>query len=413
MKIRLMQLIDYWVGVPLCCLLSVYQRVNLLFRPAAIKPTKKILFIELSEMGSAVIAYSALANAVCQYGRENIYFLIFKINSESVEILNVLPKKNILTIDSRNFFAFVFSSWRMLLKVRSLAIDTVIDMELFSRFTMLFSYMSGAGKRIGFDNYTAEGLYRGKLLTHPVFYNHHQHMQINFIALFQAAVNYQNSQPQIKENVLSSLIDLPLFVPPAETASAALDLLKASGVGRQALLEKKVIIFNPDPGTALPIRGWPAESYTQLAKMILQQWPDYYLVVVGLKGAQKYYQALASELNAKAIIDLTGRTNTLADLLAVVNNAALIVGNDSGPAHFASLIKVDSLVLFGPETPNLYRPLGDKVRIFYAGLCCSPCLSAANHRHTICKNNKCLQAIGAAEVFAVIKECIEKRENKH
>jgi hypothetical protein len=50
-------------------------------------------------------------------------------------------------------------------------------------------------------------------------------------------------------------------------------------------------------------------------------------------------------------------------------------------------------VLFGPETPNLYLPLGGNAEAFYLGLPCSPCVSAANHRKTTCITRPCITGI--------------------
>ena len=57
------------------------------------------------------------------------------------------------------------------------AIDTVVDLELFSRFTGLLTGFCGADRRIGFYRYNNEGLYRGDMLTHRVAYNPHIHIQ--------------------------------------------------------------------------------------------------------------------------------------------------------------------------------------------------------------------------------------------
>jgi hypothetical protein len=59
---------------------------------------------------------------------------------------------------------------------------------------------------------------------------------------------------------------------------------------------------------------------------------------------------------------------------------------------------IPSFVLFGPETPALYGSLGNSTPIF-AGLACSPCVSAANHRKTACNKPVCLDAISVDEVF--------------
>ena len=92
----------------------------------------------------------------------------------------------------------------------------------------------------------------------------------------------------------------------------------------------------------------------------------------------------------------------LGQLTVLYSIASLMVTNDSGPGHFSSITKLPTFVLFGPETPSLYGSLGNSTPI-YAGLACSPCVSAANHRKTPCTDNKCLQAITVDQVFETIQ----------
>jgi len=82
----------------------------------------------------------------------------------------------------------------------------------------------------------------------------------------------------------------------------------------------------------------------------------------------------------------------LDQLPALYGLAALMITNDSGPGHFASVTAMPVLSLFGPETPELYGPLGPG-RALTAGLACSPCVSAANHRKTACQEPVCMSAI--------------------
>jgi ADP-heptose:LPS heptosyltransferase len=82
----------------------------------------------------------------------------------------------------------------------------------------------------------------------------------------------------------------------------------------------------------------------------------------------------------------------------------MMLTNDSGPAHFASVTPLKVFVLFGPETPNLYLPIGGNAEPFYLGLPCSPCVSASNHRKTSCITRPCITGIEAA----VVTERVER-----
>jgi len=83
-----------------------------------------------------------------------------------------------------------------------------------------------------------------------------------------------------------------------------------------------------------------------------------------------------------------------------------MITNDSGPAHFASITEMPTFVLFGPETPKLYGPLGQTTPI-YAGLGCSPCVAATNHRQTPCIDNVCLKVIDPEQVYDLVKPTLQ------
>ena len=76
-----------------------------------------------------------------------------------------------------------------------------------------------------------------------------------------------------------------------------------------------------------------------------------------------------------------------------------MVTNDSGPAHFASLLRLPTVILFGPETPRLYSPIGDTHKDMYSNFACSPCVSVYNGKKSPCRENRCLMAITPEAVF--------------
>jgi ADP-heptose:LPS heptosyltransferase len=96
-------------------------------------------------------------------------------------------------------------------------------------------------------------------------------------------------------------------------------------------------------------------------------------------------------------------------LIVLYGLADLLVTNDSGPAHFASLTTIDVITLFGPEHPNLFAARGPRNHVLHAGLACSPCVSALNNRTTACTDNRCMQAIGVDEVFDLAVRVLASR----
>lgn len=395
-RVRLMQLIDYYAGIPLCLGVSAWHAVTSVIAPRPPKEPKKIVFIELSEMGSAFLAYSSLMLATQRVGRENVYFLIFEKNRESVDLLGVIPKENVITISDKNFPAFATGALKALAKMRSIGIDTTLDLELFSRATSLLSYLSGAVNRVGFDNFTDEGLYRGSFITHRVMLNNHQHIALNFLALVQALTVDRTELPMLKENVTPLMMDLPHINPTPEERE---DMWKRiCAVNPKLTTDSKLVILNPDPGL-LALRGWPVDRYAALAKKLLEKDPDLFIAVMGLPRSSSFSKAIFPPEYNDRCLDLCGKTKDLKEVTTLFHFARVLVTNDSGPGHLASLSKVPAVVLFGPESPEKYGPLGDFVTTLFANFSCSPCYSPANHRHSICTNNRCLQAISLDQVY--------------
>jgi ADP-heptose:LPS heptosyltransferase len=86
---------------------------------------------------------------------------------------------------------------------------------------------------------------------------------------------------------------------------------------------------------------------------------------------------------------------------------ALFVSNDSGPAHLAAALGIDTLVLFGPTSPEITSPRGKRVKIIKKDIACTvPCYKLN------CKDNTCMAAITVDEVFAVARDILSKKVNQ-
>ncbi|MFH0789662.1 MAG: glycosyltransferase family 9 protein, partial [Pseudomonadota bacterium] len=149
------------------------------------------------------------------------------------------------------------------------------------------------------------------------------------------------------------------------------------------------------------IRAWPVEKYIELGERILRD-PQNVIILMGAGADWETTRQVHQVLNRGRCIQFTGQT-TFPELMDLFCISDLLITNDSGPAHFASLTAIRNFVFFGPETPRLYGPLGKTTQILYSDFPCSPCLTAYNHRNTPCTDNKCLQAISVDEVYDLIK----------
>ena len=400
MTVELMRKIDYFVGIPVCFILSIKRRVEKFFLIKRKKKIKKILLIGISEMGSIVLAYTAIKYLKERYNPE-FYFFTFKENINAVKLLTLIPEKNFITLRKDNLFVFIRDFINAIIHLKKLKIDAVIDMELFSRVSAIISYISGARIRVGFHNFYNEGLYRGNLQTHNVMYNPYKHISINFLALARALE--KSETPLLKEN-----LKITPQLPPFKISPEAYKRIVEKIINKNKNFSKKSlkIILNPNASKMLPIRRWPIENYIALGKKLLKKFKNAYIIITGAKDEIADGRLLEEGINNKRCINLAGETE-FDELMALYKLCDILITNDSGPAHFASLTPIKIFVFFGPETPVLYAPLKNAT-IFYSNLHCSPCVSAFNHRKTPCKEPLCLKSITVEQVFNEVLKYVRK-----
>ena len=403
MNIDTMRWIDRNVGVVACAIATPLVR---LWHWATAWPPAvpaRMLFIELSEMGSTFLADPALRKARERLGAE-LFFVIFRRNVASVELIGTIPPGNIFTIRDTSLFVLVSDTVAFLLWARRRQIDCVVDLELFSRFTALLAGLSGASRRVGFYRFHGEGLYRGEMLTHRVAYNPHIHIAKNFIGLVDALLAPAPTVPFSKTVIGDEQIEPPVIRLSDEARAAMLVRIRERAGFDPA--RQRLVLINPNASGLLPHRRWMPDRYAELIRLLLERQPDVIVVITGSPDERMEAEALAKACGARCV-SFAGLTS-LAELPALYSHACAMVTNDSGPAHFAAATLLPTIVLFGPETPKLYQPLGTSQAI-YAGLACSPCVGAHNHRKTACTDNVCMRAIGVEQVYQVIESTLAQR----
>ena len=396
MRLSTMRRVDYFVGIPLCFVLTLVVRAIgwVRGRPDGGTP-RKILFIELSEMGSTIIASSMIRRVQQRYSQAEHCFCIFRKNAASLRLLGLFREECIFKIRDDSLLHMATDIWRFMRFCRAEQIDTVIDLELFSRISSLISMVSGARTRVGFHNYRGEGLYRGEHLTHRVHYNPYHHMSQNFLALVEALDAPPDEIPTPKVSIPPSSPPVRAALDPEAFEFVRAELRRCYPVTAQ----HSIVVVNHDAGTLLPIRSWPRDRFIALIKGLLAADPRRLVVLMGIGEAAESAREITARVGDPRCIDFVGRTRTLTDVIQLFHQSDLLITNDSGPAHFATLTRIKSITLFGPETPVLYGTMGEYSVDIFARLACSPCLSALNHRHSPCTDNKCLQAIGVEQVL--------------
>ncbi len=404
MNVDTMRAIDKWVGIPLTFLLTIIQRLGkVIFPEHSSGPIQRILFIELSEMGSTILVDPALQKAKRELDAE-LFFLIFAKNKDSLALTATIAPDNIRTLRENNIFLLVLDTFTFFFWCRKRGIDTVVDLELFSRFTALLSGLSGCCRRVGFYSFHNEGLYRGELLTHRISYNPHIHIAKNFIAMINGLLAEDAEVPYSKKRVEDGELILPQFRCPPGELDRMLKLLEEY-TGAVIDTQLHLVLINPNASELLPQRRWMRTRYEALIRAILDHREDVLVLITGAPSEHDEAEEMCARIGSDRCLNCAGALK-LVQLPVLYSMAALMVTNDSGPGHFSSITPLPTFVLFGPETPALYGSLGNSTPIF-AGLACSPCVSASNHRKTPCNDNKCLQAISVNQVFSSLRPVLD------
>jgi len=391
--------------------LTVLRRLTDLLRPgrgAPPGPPRKILLIKMTEQGATVLAYRSIARAVEIVGRENVYFWAFAENRFILDLLGLIPPENVFAVRNTGPFTFARDTISSIFRIRKLGIDATVDMEFFARAPAVLAFLTGASRRVGLHRFSADAPYRGDLMTHRVQYNPHLHTALFYYMLVETLLGNPADIPMLKQPTPQPFDGAPPHFVPTPEQTAAVQTILDREAGR--VVPRPIALLNPNASDMLPLRKWPTDRFIDLGRLLLSEFPDLTIAITGAPGERVSADDVARAIDPdrRRAISLAGRT-TLQQLFVLYTMADLLVTNDSGPGHFSSMTDLDTLVLFGPETPALYGPLGPRSHFLYKHLACSPCVNALNHRFSPCKNNVCMQIITVAEVFQRVSELLARR----
>lgn len=386
--------LDRWVGIPLCWGLTLVRRCRARFaaRPAALAAPRRVLLVLLSESGSMVLADPAV-RALLRDGGCEVYFLTFDYNREALAIPATVVDERVFSLRTASLFTLLADFWQWRRQLRENAIDTLIDLELFACLSAVLCSVSGVQRRVGFHARQGQsGRYRGDLYSHRVTYNPARHISHNYLALVDALLD----RPAGHRSDLPKVARRPLH--PAESAAVGALLGEALPRRRTAA---PLLLVNPNASEFLPQRRWPVAHFVALVCRLLERHPDLSILLIGAASDAPTTAAITASVSDPRCADGAGRL-TLGQLPALFAAADALLSNDSGPAHFAAVSDLPVVVLFGPETPTLYRPLG-RATVLSASLPCSPCVNVGNQRRTDCRDNRCMREIHVETVLAVVE----------
>ncbi|HEX8776071.1 MAG TPA: lipopolysaccharide heptosyltransferase II [Pyrinomonadaceae bacterium] len=148
-------------------------------------------------------------------------------------------------------------------------------------------------------------------------------------------------------------------------------------------------------------KRWPAERYAALADLLIES-AGASVALVGSPDEADVSIEVASRMRHRPIM-LTGQTE-LAEAIAVLSLADVLITNDTGPAHISAALDRPTLVIFGPTVPATTRPFSPQAEIIRRPPDCAPCMlrdCPIDHR--------CMTAITPEEVFERALAMIDRK----
>ena len=409
-KTDVMRIIDKYIGIPVCFVLTITRKLWRFCFPRKVTLNKKpqnILFINFAELGAIVLTNSAIERARRQFPNAKIFFMSFPQAIPTLEMMG-FNKDSMIIVNPDSILSFIGSSIQALIETRKKKIDTTLNTEVFIRFSTIMAYLSGAKRRVGFHPINIRGMYVGDLVTDKLIFSTQTHACEAYQSLVMAINREDSIDNWLKENVPTD--ERKLLKIDCKNSDKTLIKNKLQSLSSVKFSPKaRFVLLNPNASDLVPIRKWPHENYKTIALKFLKEYPSVFIVITGSKSEVSASKALVKEIGQERVISFAGETS-FSELISLYSISSLLITNDSGPAHFASTTSIPTIVLFGPETPTLFGPVGENQEVVSLSLACSPCISPFNAKTSPCNDPVCIKNITSMQVFERAKKILSQNK---
>jgi heptosyltransferase-2 len=131
------------------------------------------------------------------------------------------------------------------------------------------------------------------------------------------------------------------------------------------------------------------------------------IILVGNEKEAGIGRDILEKVKRKNVIDAIGKT-TISQAAAIIHLSDLFIGNDSGPLHIASVLKIPSVAIFGATSPDQILSSAKSCFVIRKDIPCSPCYT---HDFAVadCKNDfQCLTGISVRDVLEMAGKARKK-----
>jgi heptosyltransferase-2 len=166
-------------------------------------------------------------------------------------------------------------------------------------------------------------------------------------------------------------------------------------LSRAKMVAENRIGIHPGSDGRGAIKRWPAQSFMEMARKLVSE-----------QGQTVQFFLGPAELNLKSVIVKEKgieivEAKSIADLALQMSTCSIFVSNDSGLSHIAAALKLPTVVLFGPTSPEEYIVPTRHVNVSVEGYDCTDCF-----RTKTCNKSSptCMKTISVKKVLEVIGE---------
>jgi lipopolysaccharide heptosyltransferase I len=273
---------------------------------------KKVLIIKPSSLGDIIHGLQVVESIRAQCPGLHVSWVV---ESAFRSVVEACPTVDAVFIFERQGGLRAFAC--LLQEIRSQEFDVVLDLQGLAR-SGLMTCAAQAKRKIGrADAREGAAFFYTEKVALPAARPAHA---VDILAKYLPALG-------LREKIVSSLRfefpDLP---------------------GAQDAVEGSVLVF---PESRRPEKEWP--HFARFLESAAERHPECrFAWCASARSAEKCPVA-------GNVINLAGATS-LSEVIALIQNAALVIANDSGPVHVAAAVGTPVLALYGPTAPNQYGP---------------------------------------------------------
>lgn len=371
--------------------------------PIAWTNARRVLVVRLRSIGDTVLATPALQVLRQFLPHARIDILLEDWVAPVLDGCEFVD--NVITIEGRSNLR---SRLRIARVLRRNAYDVAFNFHGGTTATFL-TRASGAKHRIGYAEYRYNRLHNIKSPAASVVWaKADTHTVENQLALLRYANVPVNHVPPtrlaVTDEAKASLAlklansasqfnqDAPQFDVNTRQLNASARQLNANAYGFAVI----------HPAAAFASKQWAAKNYARIAETLDERG------LACIAVAAPHERNVIDELMESSRAPITALTNLLLpEITALLSQARIFVGNDSGIAHIAAAVRAPSVIVFGSSSIVRWSPwMNERAAVVREDMACAPC---AGYSCALYDSPECINRVSIERVTDAIERVLNLR----